>query len=78
MQLPMIIVMLNSLLALLNSRDVLRAKASADTPVSIHLSRLGTVPSESMTEVREDAAGMDKQVSTVSQIWPSREIIESD
>ncbi len=36
-------VMLNSLLAVLNSRDLMRSKAASDSPVSIHLSRLDAI-----------------------------------
>ncbi|KAI0769517.1 hypothetical protein BC629DRAFT_1595841 [Irpex lacteus] len=35
--------MLNSLLAVLNSRDLMRSKAASDSPVSIHLSRLDAI-----------------------------------
>lgn len=71
-------VMLNSLLALLNSRDNMRSKISGETPVSINLSRLAT--SSGMSSFRatnpdahetcEDISTADKEVCREYSEWP--------
>ena len=54
--------MLNALLALLNSRDIIRNKSTSEAPVSIHLSRLDAVDSgaeESRTNLPSTFADSD-------------------
>ena len=66
------LVMLNSLLALLNSRDIMRNKLASEDPVSIHLSRLQTEASsvpENTIELRHahgNFVDMSKEVRVAS------------
>ena len=64
--------MLNSLLALLNSRDMMRNKLAGDDPVAIHLSRLPTKMSSMPTNTLEFCSAQNCSTDTNKEVRAER------